>query len=304
LAEERAKLARLVDHARGKLDIFSEKCKTDLQAKIDEATVDSNAAELAPLAVDVYDPKGPVLDWDCVKTFPGDSGFFAALYKNRQDGRCVLAFRGTRPTSLEDLNTDRSQAALKEGEAPPEAYLEAMRTAQETADSIGKECGCSKPLEFVGHSLGGGEALASSAVTGGKATTFNPAALNPATVGADAMKKLNADNFVVAGEELETIEVDKGVAIALGAAVDGARYAMGDSLLPSTAFTALGATAPSPVGNEHRLPSTQLQRLKTRAPLLHQMANVVVSLKEQLQREQIEIRSIIGRCQPEGSDSD
>ena len=75
---------------------------------------------------------------------------------------------------------------------PSSHYNAAMEYATELVDRGGYSS-----LHFVGHSLGGGEAMAMAAATGryGAYTVFNSAGLHPRTVGREAFGRLRGTHF-------------------------------------------------------------------------------------------------------------
>ena len=93
------------------------------------------------------------------------------MFEKTKDGKTeyVYAFAGT--NSLEDAVEDIAQLI---GIAPQ--YYSAIRNAKIISKSLGRS-----ELTFVGHSLGGGEAAASSMATGDAAITFNPASVSQLT---------------------------------------------------------------------------------------------------------------------------
>ena len=136
----------------------------------------------AHLAAAAYGGGNPGPGWKSVKVWeprPGNDidippGFRAELFQDEKTGQYVLAFAGT--NDLADAATDIGQGlAFK-----TKQYDYAMKLADDVAKQFAKKGGAK--LEFVGHSLGGGLATAAAAITGAKATTFNPAGVAPETV--------------------------------------------------------------------------------------------------------------------------
>jgi YD repeat-containing protein len=107
------------------------------------------------------------------------SGYFGALYRRASAGggsdRLFYANRGTEMDSvsaaIKDWQTNLLQGS---GEKTPQ-YSIAIDNAR-TLKSGGFD------VEYIGHSLGGGLAMAQALVTGSKATVFNPAAVHLETI--------------------------------------------------------------------------------------------------------------------------
>lgn len=124
------------------------------------------------------------------------NGLQSMLFERTIDGKTeyVYAFAGT--ISIEDGLEDIAQLT---GCAPQ--YYSAINNAKTLYTELkGAELKGAE-LTFVGHSLGGGEAAASSMATGCAAITFNPAAVSPATrffgnLGSDA----NITNYIIIPE--------------------------------------------------------------------------------------------------------
>jgi uncharacterized protein YukE len=194
--------------------------------------------ELAELAQGVYDGTGsehfhPLddaaldelgLDPD---SLTGPGGFQANVYRD-DDGRYVLAFAGTDPTSIRDwgANAQQGMGALSS------QHLQAVRLAQHLAGAVGSE-----NVVLTGHSLGGGLASTASVATDVPAVTFNAAGVHPNTVLAAAalghenpgLDPGQVRNYHVRGEILTTLQNP------LGSFVDHAPF--GDSVLPNALGT-------------------------------------------------------------------
>lgn len=103
-----------------------------------------------------------------------ESGFKASLYYNEKENIYILAFAGTE--NLKDWVTDiRQGVGLDDGKRGQ--YRKAVELARKLQYKIKKE-----NLVITGHSLGGGLASITSAVTGSNAYTFNAAGLHPKTL--------------------------------------------------------------------------------------------------------------------------
>lgn len=102
------------------------------------------------------------------------TGFGAALFKSEINNETMLTFRGTNNalTFKEDWGTNIAQGAGIENDQ----YNQAMRLAKQSKRSLEKNS-----FSIVGHSLGGGLASASTAITGASGYTFNSAGLHPKT---------------------------------------------------------------------------------------------------------------------------
>jgi type VI secretion system VgrG family protein len=177
-----------------------------------------DAMEKAKLSAHVYKPGDPVpTGWTNASNDPKelaklglrpgmletkDSEFRAQVYKPDPavfgpNAKPVVVFKGTTPTSIEDWKNNLQQGANLES-----SYYK-------NAVEIGKRANMAgAPVEFAGHSLGGGMASAASRANGGSATTFNSAGLNPATVakygGSPVNSAINA--YRVDGEILTRVQ--------------------------------------------------------------------------------------------------
>jgi len=103
------------------------------------------------------------------------SGFRAAIFQRENSDEYVLAYAGTDFSSFADLKTDARQALGFD----TKQYQQAADTAlyfQEKYSSNGAK------LSLAGHSLGGGEAILGSAVTGLPAVVINPAGVHDNTL--------------------------------------------------------------------------------------------------------------------------
>ena len=112
------------------------------------------------------------------------NGLKSELFQRTIDGATEYAyvFAGTNPLSIEDWVEDIAQVAGLSSQ-----YNTAIYNAKTLSDELGD-----KELTFVGHSLGGGEAAASSMATGRAAITFNAAAVSGLT--SYFHKLVNANN--------------------------------------------------------------------------------------------------------------
>ncbi len=102
------------------------------------------------------------------------SGFLAGVYINDLTGELTIAYAGTKFTSLRDWVTNFGQAIGFD----VEQYREARKIAKIINTKIKNGEINGQKVLFVGHSLGGGLAALSGAITGVKTVTFNAAGVN------------------------------------------------------------------------------------------------------------------------------
>lgn len=107
------------------------------------------------------------------------NGLQSALFQRTVDGATEYAYVYAGTNSFEDAVEDVAQLA---GVAPQ--YHTAINNAKTLSNELGDN-----ELIFVGHSLGGGEAIASSMATGRAAITFNPAAVSGLTKQFEGLNK-------------------------------------------------------------------------------------------------------------------
>jgi len=186
--------------------------KKNVESAIQRFERNNKAADMAQLADHVYNPdKEPPVGWEKLSgdalppalkdaTFSDPkTGFGAALYKSKIDGKVALAFKGTNPANKGDIMTDMDQAMGLD----TEQYKQAVELAKQTRNAYPQ-------FDITGHSLGGGLGQAAAAKTGQTTTVFNAAGLSPSTVeraklSMDAAQK-NVTNFRVAGEALTSAQ--------------------------------------------------------------------------------------------------
>lgn len=107
------------------------------------------------------------------------NGLESVLFQRTVGGTTEYAYVYAGTNSFEDVVEDIAQLA---GVALQ--YNAAIKNAKTLSNELGD-----KELTFVGHSLGGGEAIASSMATGRAAITFNPAAVSGLTMQFDGLNK-------------------------------------------------------------------------------------------------------------------
>ncbi|NUR17065.1 MAG: DUF2974 domain-containing protein [Dermatophilaceae bacterium] len=195
--------------------------------------------ELAQLSQGVYDGKGSThfepLDAAALehlgiapRSLTGPGGFQANIYRD-DEGRYVLAFAGTDPSSVSDWGANAQQGL---GGLSTQ-HVQAIALAQHLAGAVGRD-----NMALTGHSLGGGLASTASLATDVPAVTFNAAGVHPNTVLAAAalghrdpgLEPGQVRNYHVRGEILTTLQNP------LGSFVDHAPF-LGDSVLPNALGT-------------------------------------------------------------------
>lgn len=96
----------------------------------------------------------------------------SVLFQKETNGSMEYTYVFAGTDSMRDAIEDIAQIT---GLSPQ--YNSAIKNAR----TLSEELGNNNELTFVGHSLGGGEAAASSMATGRAAITFNPASVSPST---------------------------------------------------------------------------------------------------------------------------
>jgi RHS repeat-associated protein len=121
------------------------------------------------------------------------NGLQSVLFERTKNGVTEYAYVYAGTNSAEDWVEDFIQIA---GIAPQ--YHTAIKNARTLSNELENN-----ELTFVGHSLGGGEAIASSMATGRAAITFNPAAVSLLTKYTEGLeKKPDVVNYRAIGEKI------------------------------------------------------------------------------------------------------
>ncbi|MEM0942281.1 MAG: hypothetical protein AAGI25_21190, partial [Bacteroidota bacterium] len=122
-----------------------------------------------------------------------ETGFRSALFeRTNKNGSTEYVYATAGTGDFPDAVTDVKQFL---GLLEPQ-YPQSTNNAVDIVRELGVE-----NVTFVGHSLGGGLAAANALATGGKAITFNAAALNPKTKSRHGLiKSAEIDNFFILGE--------------------------------------------------------------------------------------------------------
>jgi RHS repeat-associated protein len=124
-----------------------------------------------------------------------DDGYKAALFERTINGvtQYTMAFAGTEEFLKDGIN-DLLQVI---GESPQ--YADAVEDAKTLSQAVGRTNAI-----YVGHSLGGGLAIAATLATGSNSITFNPAWVSEDTMDALSLKKSgHIDNYIIRGEILD-----------------------------------------------------------------------------------------------------
>lgn len=121
------------------------------------------------------------------------NGLQSVLFQRTVDGVTEYAYVYAGTNSIEDAVEDFAQIA-----GVAFQYHTAIYNARILSDELKNS-----ELTFVGHSLGGGEAIASSMATGRAAITFNPAAVSWLTKQIEGLNKVpNVVNYRAVGSKI------------------------------------------------------------------------------------------------------
>jgi RHS repeat-associated protein len=128
-----------------------------------------------------------------------NTGFKSRLFERSENGKTeyAYAFTGTQFTSLRDWYNNAGQLL-----GISKQYDQAISNAKLLARELGPES-----ITYVGHSLGGGLAIAAALATGSNAITFNSAWLSQATIGRYSLNTTNGNsqvnNYIISGDPLD-----------------------------------------------------------------------------------------------------
>ncbi len=180
-------------HARAAANVYDPSkpgtCLTNLSNDPDKANAALGFPPGTLTAKDFEDPK---------------TGFRAALYRSDSNGKLILAYAGTNPSSLADWKTN-----IDNGDGlDTEQYKDARQLAAKLSQS-------DQGFDITGHSKGGGLATEAGLIaTKAKVWTFNSAGLNPASLlrtGTSDFAKLTARTqaFHNGGDFLTALQTEK-----------------------------------------------------------------------------------------------
>lgn len=207
------------------------------------------------------------------------------LYRTtRADGtdHYVMAFRGTVPTNAGDWATNVLQGLGFQDES----YTRSVASAR-TMSSSGQS------IEFTGHSKGGGQAAAASAISGTPATTFNSAGVHHETLRREGMsdeqisaanEQVNAynnerDPLSFAQDNRELVVGGMGVSGGLLSKLGPVGAALGTGLQILADYALLTGGVPRAMGARYTVPAHRDQSMN---PLDgHSQAEMILALEEQ-----------------------
>jgi len=220
----------LIDKGRGPGGTPTQKAAAERLAR------NNQAVELARLSGDSYDqyaqpPKNtPPLGWTVMSDAElAEAGIGpdllqkakATIYRTPEDWpggqRTVLAFRGTVPSEMADLQTNMDQALGGE----TAQYKAATQLGASVARKLGPD------VLVTGHSLGGGKAQAAGVSGGLTGMMFNAAGLNPDTVGGDTGDPSDFLQFRTPGDPLTGIQNSAALQSGVGLLAGGLGSAVG-----------------------------------------------------------------------------
>jgi hypothetical protein len=130
------------------------------------------------------------------------TGYQAALFERTINNvtQYTLAYAGTQDLNKDGLNDEMQLIGLST------SYYEAIEDAEKLSGSVGRTNAI-----YVGHSMGGGMAIAASMATQSNAITFNPAWVSDATIkNNDLGKPGHIDNYIIRGEILDYLQRQNG----------------------------------------------------------------------------------------------
>jgi type VI secretion system secreted protein VgrG len=191
---------KLINDALAKAEGMPDGPERDaLLAAASRLSRNNRSVESARLAADVYNETGAPEGWTRLQNWSAPSGFFAAAYRSEIDGRVVVAYRGTEPTTWQDWGTNIIQGAG----APAAQHASAASVARQARAQYGES------VEHTGHSLGGGLAATGAMASNGRADTFNAAGVHPNSYGYFGLNPAasrNINNYRVDGEVLTSLQ--------------------------------------------------------------------------------------------------
>ena len=148
------------------------------------------------------------------------NGLQSILFERTVNGITEYAYVYAGTNSVEDSVEDAVEDIAQLAGAAPQYH-----TAISNARTLSREVGNCE-LTFVGHSLGGGEAIASSMATGRAAITFNPAAVSGLTKYIEGLdktpdvvnyravgSKIGIGNIRVGGDVLNNLQEKVGLSL-------------------------------------------------------------------------------------------
>jgi hypothetical protein len=142
------------------------------------------------------------------------TGLEAALYVNVHTGEYALSYAGTGTNDFWDVIADATQL-----EGMSYQHAQALNLALAVDDYLPGES-----LTFVGHSLGGGEAMLAHHATGRPASVYNPAWITDATLDAFGLERDPAlpgvTVNILSGEIVNALQSNSGK-IAIGSLLEG-----------------------------------------------------------------------------------
>ena len=204
------------------------------------------------------------------------------------DAKPILVFKGTDPSCMGDWKADIYQATGKTSKY----YEQAINLGKILKHNTGGK------LELAGHSLGGGMASATGAVTGCSTIVFNPAGLHRKTI-SPYNKEITTDTstisaFVVEGEVLNS---GQDAAHSLGTTMVKAAAKSRLTLLSPVRLVPLAAglelsSIPTQVGTRVNLPAVS----GSTAPDIvtrHFMDTVLTSIEQEKKKDHMTLKHFL-----------
>lgn len=132
---------------------------------------------------DIYKDQLSKCGWEIlnVESINNQNGLQSVIFERTIDGKTEYAYVFAGTNSIEDCLNDLTQLIGLSTQ-----YHTAIENAKNLSNAL-----ANNELTFVGHSLGGGEAIASSMATGRAAITFNSAAVSKLTMIAENLSQTN-----------------------------------------------------------------------------------------------------------------